>query len=114
MDLYENLEKDDSIIDIIKKLKNELGYNFKIFDYWVDDGHAIGIKQGIKLIYICTAGYIDEESLKYDFDFELDYTTDISNLDEPYEYTLIKSHLGLSEKGLLSEIASFWENPGVA
>ncbi len=80
---FDNLNKDESIKDVISKLYERLGENsFDIVDHWKDDSTAIGIGSPSNhkiLAYISTYG--NEKGI-YDIHLELAPTVDD---DFPYE-----------------------------
>ena len=64
--------KDITIENFLKNLKNALDTSqIEVIDLWEADTCAIGIKRENKMIYISTYNYIENESIRYDFDFEI-------------------------------------------
>jgi hypothetical protein len=104
----ESLTKDDSIINIIKRLKL-LGFKFRLFDYWEIDLCAIGVKQDNKLIYISTCSFLHQKVLKYDYDFELNSHKDVNTIDENNKPKIVGQGRGVLEDVLLNKISEFWK-----
>jgi DNA-binding MltR family transcriptional regulator len=66
------MKKDKTIIDLFQRLK--IVSNFSLLhtvDYWDADLCALGLQRDDKLVYISTFNYIDNEIIKYDYDFEI-------------------------------------------
>ncbi len=98
------MEKDRTILEIIERLTHILGPStFEVEDYWEADLCAVGVKIGLKLVYISTYKYLDLVESQYDCHFELlnEYHED--------EYTTVKIREGVSETELIHEIRTFWE-----
>ena len=74
------MKKDETIIQLIKKLDVIIKYNsIEIVDYWDADLCAIGLKKENRLVYISTYNYLNNKTIKYDIDLEL---ADSKNLEK--------------------------------
>lgn len=66
------IEKDKSIVELIKRLKSKIDFTeIEFVPYWDALLHAIGLKQGDHLIYISTYGYTEAHEFQCDFELEL-------------------------------------------
>ncbi len=95
------MEKDITIINLIKNLKTQINFDkIEIVDYWNADLCAIGLKNLNRLIYISTLEY-QGDNKKYDYDLEL--------LDEKdgEKIQVVKKGRKVSEPELVDEIKSF-------
>ena len=91
--------KDITIENFLKNLKNALDTSqVEVIDLWEADTCAIGIKRENKMIYISTYNYIENESIRYDFDFEIINKNKLE---------VIKERGGVTERELLDEINIF-------
>lgn len=91
--------KDITIENFLKNLKNALDTSqIEVIDLWEADTCAIGIKRENKMIYISTYNYIENESIRYDFDFEIINKNKLE---------VIKERGGVTERELLDEINIF-------
>ena len=91
--------KDITIENFLKNLKNALDTSqVEVIDLWEADTCAIGIKKENKMIYISTYNYLENEPIRYDFDFEIINKNKLE---------VIKERRGVTEKELLNEINIF-------
>ena len=91
--------KDITIEKFLKNLKNALDTSqVEVIDLWEADTCAIGIKKENKMIYISTYNYLENEPIRYDFDFEIINKNKLE---------VIKERRGVTEKELLDEINIF-------
>lgn len=66
------INKDKSILNILNKLKYLLDSNvIEIKDYWDSDLSAIGLKNGNRLIYICSYNSKNDDNPSYYYELEL-------------------------------------------
>ena len=96
-----NLNKHQSIINFLRQL-HLLNIQLDIVDYWEADRCAIGLKKDNKLTYISTYNYINEEVIKYDYDFEIYDTA------KPDTIHIVKSKTGISSIEFIIEIKVFF------
>jgi hypothetical protein len=108
-----NLEKDISIITIVKRIISHFGEGFfetyisdheeKLIDFWEADLLAIGLKRKQNVIYISTWNFRDRdlEDMKYFVEFEL---IDEETLEQK---ECVKEIDGISGDDLLREIKHF-------
>ena len=90
------MEKHQTLKDIIKVLAHEFPFAYTI-DYWDADMCAIGLKAGIKLVYISTWAMVRDEEIVtvYEYSFELEPTDDaddnisISDMKKADEQTML-------------------------
>jgi hypothetical protein len=98
------MEKDKTINSFLERHKQEFNLlNIKIVDYWDGDLCAIGLENKEKLIYISTFNYTNFDSIKYEYDLEIDHSNDNHNV--------IKSKRNVTEKELMNEINNFFSHP---
>lgn len=91
--------KDITIEKFLKNLKNALDTSqVEVIDLWEADTCAIGIKKENKMIYISTYNYLENEPIRYDFDFEIINKNKLE---------VIKERGGVTERELLDEINIF-------
>ena len=96
--------KDITIENFLKNLKNTLDTSqVEVIDLWEADICAIGIKKENKMIYISTYNYLENEPIRYDFDFEIINENKLE---------VIKERRGVTEKELLNEINIFLDFKG--
>ena len=96
--------KDITIENFLKNLKNALDTSqVEVIDLWEADTCAIGVKRENKMIYISTYNYIENESIRYDFDFEIINENKLE---------VIKERRNITEKELLNEIKFFLDLKG--
>ncbi|MDJ1471702.1 hypothetical protein [Xanthocytophaga flava] len=99
------MQKDKSILELMKKLDSHLKANsLKIVDYWKADLCAIGLRKENRLIYISTYNYLNNDNMRYDFDLEL-----LINTNTP-KSQIIKEGRAVNETKLITEICSFLAN----
>lgn len=81
------IEKDNSIIELIERLKSKIDFSaIEFVPYWDGDICAIGLKQRNYLIYISTYNYIELHEFQCYFELEL---IDEKNGDETIETILV-------------------------
>ncbi|PZR29818.1 MAG: hypothetical protein DI535_01570 [Citrobacter freundii] len=98
------MEKDNSITDLIEKLRPLIDLNnLEIVDHWEADLCAIGLTKQDQTIYISTHNYQGSEVPKYDFDLEK------STGPLAHQFKVIKEGRAVSEDELLTEISNFFQ-----
>lgn len=98
------LTKDKTIFELLEKLKLQTNFEkTEIIDYWDGDLCAIGIKNGIRMVYINTFHLYENRIDGYDYDLE------ILNEQEPDNLNVIKEGRFVTEAVLITEIKAFLE-----
>ncbi len=98
------MKKHKTIVQLIRKVESIFDMSLIEFsDSWDGDLCALGLKRGLKTVYINTYNYIDESTPAYDYDLELNETADET------KYQVIKCGRCVSEDELIDELKSFLE-----
>lgn len=96
------LTKDKTILDLLEKLSLQTRFEeAELFDHWDADLCAIGIKKGIRMVYINTFNITDGRTGGYDYDLE------ILNEQQPDAINVIKEGRNVTEEVLIAEIKVF-------
>ena len=98
------LTKDKTIFELLEKLKLKTDFEkVEIIDHWDGDLCAIGIKKGIRMVYINTFNLYEVSADAYDYDLE------IINEQQPDDLNVIKEGRQVTEEVLIAEIKTFLE-----
>ena len=96
--------KDKTILDLIEKLKLETDFDrVEIVDHWDGLLCSVGIKRGVRMVYIDSLNFRDGRIDGYDYDLE------ILNEEQPDHLNVIKEGLNVTEQELIAVIKQFLE-----
>lgn len=96
------LTKDKTIFDLLERLKLQTKFEkIEIIDHWDGDLCAIGLKKGIRMVYVNTFNITDDRTDGYDFDLEL------LNEQQPDELNVLKEGRHVTEEELIAVIKMF-------
>ena len=96
------MEKDKSILDLIEKLKIQTDFDkAEIVDHWEALLCCIGIKKGIRMVYIDGLNFSEGRINGYNYDLE------ILNEEQPDNINVIKEGRNVTEEELIAVVKAF-------
>ncbi|MCS3800988.1 hypothetical protein [Niastella sp. OAS944] len=96
------MTKHKTILDLIEKLKHQTDFDkAEIIDHWDALLCSIGIKKGIRMVYIDSSNFSDGRIDGYDYDLE------ILHEEQPDNINVIKEGRNVTEQEIISVIKAF-------
>lgn len=96
------LIKDKSVFDLIEKLKLQTDFDkTEIINHWDALLCSIGIKRGIRMVYIDSLNISEGKIDGYDYDLE------ILDEEQPDNINVIKEGRNVTEKELIAVVKAF-------